>query len=164
MSDIPEAAVDGLTPQQLDALMQDTLGSAIPRPIRWADLDDTTTAKKLVELAKWVHWLGNRYVLDSKDLPADWWQHGALVEELSALKSAWDVAYDQTQAASAAADWHMTFYNTRIRLKDWVSRLGGHPGERTADAQGWLNDPDRSGWSAEFNAYLSSLTGLTGPE
>ncbi|TDD65405.1 hypothetical protein E1262_25345 [Jiangella aurantiaca] len=96
--------------------------------------------------------------------PADWWQHGALVEELSALKGAWDVAYDASQAASAAADWHMTFFNTRIRLKDWVSRLGGHPGERTADAQGWLNDPDGAGWSAEVNAYLSSLTGLTGPD
>ncbi|SDT36537.1 hypothetical protein [Jiangella sp. DSM 45060] len=164
MTDIPDGPGDGLTPEQLDALMKDTLGSTIPRPIRWADLDDTTTAKKLVELAKWVHWLGNRYVLDSRELPADWWRHGALVEELSALKGAWDVAYDQTQAASAAADWHMTFFNTRIRLKDWVGRLGGSPGERTIKPQGWLHDPDRSGWAAEFNAYLSSLTGLTRPD
>lgn len=163
MTDSPERPGDGLTPEQLDALTRETFGSSIPRPIRWADLDDITTAKKLVELAKWVHWLGNRYVLDSRELPADWWQHGSLVEELAALKGAWDVAYDATQAASAAADWHMTFYNTRIRLREWVGRLGGHPGERTADTQGWLNDPDHAGWSADFNAYLSSLTGLTGP-
>jgi hypothetical protein len=163
MTVIPEGPGDGLTPEQLDALTLETFGSAIPRPIRWADLDDTTTAKKLVELAKWVHWLGNRYTLDSRELPADWWQHGALLEELSALKGAWDVAYDQTQAASAAADWHMTFFNTRIRLKDWVGHLGGSPGERTIKPQGWLDDPDRSAWAADFNAYLSALTGLPGP-
>ncbi|PSL08151.1 hypothetical protein CLV30_101118 [Haloactinopolyspora alba] len=153
-----------LTPEQLDALMQDTLGAAIPRPVRWAELDPADEATELVTLATWVSWLGARYGLDSRELPPDWWRHGALVEELSALKGAWDVAYDQTQAASAAADWHMTFYNTRIRLREWTSRLGGSPGNRTGtDLQRWLADPDASGWTSEFRTYLSTLTGPEQP-
>ncbi len=148
-----------LTPEQLDALMQDTLGAAIPRPVRWAELHGEAEATELVKLATWVHWLGNRYGLDNRELPPDWWRHGALIEELSALKGAWDVAYDETQAASAAADWHMTFYNTRIRLREWVSHLGGTPGHRTGtDRQRWLADPDGSGWSTEFRTYVSTLT------
>ncbi len=147
-----------LSPEQLDALTQDTLGAAVPRPVRWAELDAAAKAKELVTLATWVHWLGRRYLLDSRELPADWWRHGALVEELSALKGAWDVAYDQTQAASAAADWHISFYNTRVRLREWVAQLGGRPGERTGtDPQRWLADPEGSGWSTEFRTYMSTL-------
>lgn len=160
-----DAAGDGfddgsdLDPEQLDALMNEVLGTSIPRPVRWADLQPAEYADQLRILAGWVQWLGRRYDLDAKELPADWWQHGAHVEELSALKGAWDVANDPTQAASAAADWHLTFYNTRIRLREWTSRLGGKPGERPdPQTQRWLADPAGSGWAGEFSTYLRNLT------
>src|SRR5690625_4219811 len=153
-----------LDPEQLDQLMNEVLGSTIPRPVRWGDLQPAEYADEIRALAGWVQWVGRRYDLDSKELPADWFQHGALVEELSALKGAWDVAYDPTQAASAASDWHLTFYNTRVRLREWTSRLGGKPGERPEpQTQRWLADPTRSGSNTEFGNHLRDLTAGSDP-
>jgi hypothetical protein len=44
-------------------------------------------------LADWIAWLMDRYSLDHRTVPCCWDQHGALVEELSALRTAWLASY-----------------------------------------------------------------------
>ena len=74
---------------------------AQPIPITWridpADPDRTLTAADAEwlweELRDWVEWLVERYSLDHRIVPPCWFLHGALVDELTALWGAWQVAY-----------------------------------------------------------------------
>jgi hypothetical protein len=119
----PTQPPDENLPDQLIALINQTRDPTIPRPVRWSDLTPTEAADHLTTLATWVDWLQDRYQLDQTELPTNWWQHGPLIEELSALKGAWDIAYDPTQDASAPATWHHTFHTTRKRLRQWTHHL-----------------------------------------
>ncbi len=72
-----------------------------PEIIRWRDLDAPTATAELSRLADWVDWLTNRYNLDHKLIPPCWSQHGALVEELSALRTLWEASYLEDANPSA---------------------------------------------------------------
>jgi hypothetical protein len=58
-------------------------------PVCWAALTDTETEEEHEALADWIAWLNDRYTLDHRTIPPCWHQHGALIEELSALRTAW---------------------------------------------------------------------------
>lgn len=122
---------------------------AIPNPVDWRRLDEHAAAGEWAALDEWVRWLVHRYELDGRELPPCWHQHGPLVEELSALRGAHLVAFDRTQAASAAADWHRILWDTRIRVRDAVSRTGCT--ERSH------NEAAPPTWSAPSAAYASTL-------
>lgn len=64
------------------------------RPSRysWRDLDRRGTAELWAELLDWVDWLRHRYQLGSR-VPACWYRHDAVVEELTALMAAHTAAY-----------------------------------------------------------------------
>ena len=58
-------------------------------------------------LARWVGWLVDRYDL-SQVIPTCWRNHGALVEELSALRLAWQAAYETAEAdPGQPLQWHV---------------------------------------------------------
>lgn len=54
-----------------------------------------------------------------------------LIEELSALRHAWEGAYATTAHADAPLAWHERFAAARARLADCVSRTGCRPGAGT---------------------------------
>ncbi|MBF6331468.1 hypothetical protein [Nocardia transvalensis] len=58
----------------------------------WRGLGHADKALLWEELADWVEWLRQRYQLGSR-IPACWWRHEAVVEELTALMAAHAVAY-----------------------------------------------------------------------
>jgi hypothetical protein len=58
-----------------------------PFVVCWRDLDDITATEELDRLTEWVGWFTSRYRLDHKLVPPCWHHHGALTEELSALRS-----------------------------------------------------------------------------
>lgn len=100
-----------------------------PLPLCWAALTGQEREEQLDALEDWVRWLIHRYALDHRTAPPCWVHHGALLEELSALRTAWLTAYAVTSSGDAPLEWHAHFAATRQRLADWVSRTGCRKGE-----------------------------------
>jgi len=98
-------------------------------PICWPIFEDPELEQRmLAEVTEWVDWIRWRFTLDHRTIPACWQRHGAVIEELSALYTAWQSAYTNTDA-SAPLLWLNHFAATRERLTTWVARTGCRPGE-----------------------------------
>jgi hypothetical protein len=84
-------------------------------------------------LTGWVDWLADRYALEDT-LPGCWYRHGAMVDELDALRAAWTAAYLDPQARpNDAAFWH--------ELLDRWDRYGCAAGTHHDDEPGTVADP-----------------------
>ncbi|MCW2666521.1 MAG: hypothetical protein JWN57_1483 [Frankiales bacterium] len=89
------------------------------RPVTWTTLHPAQAGEQWALLIDWTSWLRERYQLH-EHIPACWFAHGALVEELSALRSAWVGAYlDPHAALGDPANWHDLLDRTRYRLRAW---------------------------------------------
>ena len=75
-------------------------------PVCWATMTDLETEDALDELQDWVVWVVDRYALDHRIVPPCWDNHGALIEELSALRTAWVAAFCITGRPEAPLEWH----------------------------------------------------------
>ncbi|MEU4295330.1 hypothetical protein AB0E63_44525 [Kribbella sp. NPDC026596] len=95
-----------------------------PFIICWRDLDATTATEELDRLRIWVDWLTRRYNIDHKLVPPCWPHHGALVEELSALRTLWEASYLEDAAPSSPLAFHRELDLAVRRLREWTSRLG----------------------------------------
>lgn len=100
-----------------------------PSPVCWPMLASDEGPARFEELVDWVKWVVDRYALDHRTIPPCWAQHGGLLEELSALRTAWITAYAQVSTGDAPLHWHTEFAAARQRLTDWVARTGCRPGE-----------------------------------
>lgn len=100
--------------------------------LAWPTLSAEETDAALAELEDWTDWLRDRYHLDHRHLPGCWAQHGELIEELSALHTAWQHSYAPDADGSAPLRWHDAFDANRQRLLDWVARTGCRPGQHRA--------------------------------
>ena len=66
-----------------------------------------------------MDWLTARYQLEEA-VPACWYRHGALIEELTALRACWQVAYADPRARpSEPALWHDLLARTLGRMREW---------------------------------------------
>ncbi|GIH18960.1 hypothetical protein [Rugosimonospora africana] len=90
----------------------------VPGPLRWADLDRTQASTTWIRLINWVGWLTARYQL-AEELPHCWAHHPPLVEELTALATAWHAAYDDGAASDAGLHWLDSLARTRSRIREW---------------------------------------------
>jgi hypothetical protein len=117
-------------PDHLDQLPPDLFPTLT---VCWATLDEIQTEDALDELQDWVAWIIDRYALDRRVIPECWDSHGALVEELSALRTAWVVSFCVTARPEAPLEWHQSFDAARHRLAEWASRTGCRPGEHRPD-------------------------------
>jgi hypothetical protein len=89
------------------------------RAITWSRLTREQAAEEWKRLCEWTDWLRDRYQLH-ESIPACWYAHSAMVEELSALRAAWTDAYLSPQAGLAdPAAWHDLLDRTRYRLYAW---------------------------------------------
>jgi hypothetical protein len=95
-----------------------------PEIIRWRDLDDATATAELNRLTSWVDWLTTRYNLDHKLIPSCWIKHGALVEEISALRTLWEASYLEDANPGGPVAFHRDLDLALRRLREWTSRLG----------------------------------------
>jgi hypothetical protein len=114
----------------MPALQQATLPNV---PVCWPALEGGELQEHLAELTEWITWVVWRYSLDHRSVPPCWPEHGALVEELSALQTAWSAAFAVTSGAEQPLRWHAEFAAARQRLGDWVARSGCRPGEHRPD-------------------------------
>lgn len=109
-----------------DRLRKSVMG---PEVICWPALQPDKEQTVTAELVDWVTWLVARYDLDRRTIPECWIRHGALVEELSALRSAWQLAFSRTAPKDAPLHWHASFAQARVRLAEWASRSGCRQGQ-----------------------------------
>ena len=91
-----------------------------------------------------VAWLVERYDLGDL-IPPCWWAHGAFVEELTALMTAWNSAYGQQGAkAGEPIHWHEQFDAARKRLAAW---------DRMGCAQRGHREPTEAKWGFDAGAF-----------
>lgn len=102
--------------------------STPPVVFAWSAQSTDDTLLFLEDLELWVGWLADRYRLDHRLVPDCWRQHPELVEELSALHLAWEGSFSITASYDAPLLWHERFANSRVRISEWVARLGCRPG------------------------------------
>jgi hypothetical protein len=95
-----------------------------PYVVSWRDLDATSTREELERLTEWVDWAIHRYRLDHKVIPPCWPEHGALTEELSALRTFWEACYQEDAAPTDPLAFHRDLTLALRRLRDWSSLLG----------------------------------------
>jgi hypothetical protein len=95
-----------------------TASSSTPWPLRWADLDRDAAAQVWAWLIDWVSWAIDRYQL-VEEIPACWYRHPPLIEELTGLAAAWHTAYDDAAPADGPLLWHERFVRARLRLHAW---------------------------------------------
>lgn len=112
-----------MTPRD-DLLKSFDLATDDPFIICWRDLDAGAATAELERLDTWVVWLSGRYNLDHKVIPPCWSHHGALVEELSALRTLWEASYLEDAAPSSPTAFHRELDLALRRLREWTSRLG----------------------------------------
>lgn len=88
----------------------------------WQQMPAALAAQAWPQLLAWVDALIDRYELHEQ-LPACWYRHGAMVEELHALHVAWIGAYIGFHALpTAAADWHDHLDRVLARIRGWDIR------------------------------------------
>lgn len=95
-----------------------------PYVVCWKDLDEAAERTQLDRLGEWVVWLTARYSLDYKAVPNCWQHHGALVEELSALRTLWEGCFDEDAASTEPITFHRELDAALRRLREWNSRTG----------------------------------------
>lgn len=117
-----------MTPNDGSAVPGVSAGSgarAMPAlPVRLDTLTPEQSSKHMAELTTWVQWLTNRYRLDQRTIPPCWAHHGELVEELSALHTAWLSSYALTSPGGAPLAWHEALATCRTRMQDSTARSG----------------------------------------
>ena len=143
-------------PADVDALVEQVLGGR-PRPVVWRQLDAQAAAAAWGELDALVRWLARRYSLDHRDVPPCWFEHGHLVEELSALRTAHRASFDPAASAMAPVEWHQVLAATRARLQLWTARTGCRQGEHRPDAPpAWAVDPLTAGYATDFARHVEA--------
>jgi len=103
-------------------------------PVPWLAHPPPPARLLLPDLEPWVEWLAGHYTLDHRIIPPCWAQHWELIEELSALHTAWQDAYAETSHGDAPLTWHERFAPARQRLTDWVARTGCRANEHRTPA------------------------------
>ena len=89
------------------------------RPVEWDGLDQAQARDEWDRLIGFVDWLVDRYGV-AETVPACWFRHTAMLEELSALHAAWLGAYlDPHAPADAGVAWHDSLERVLQRLREW---------------------------------------------
>ena len=133
-------------------------GSAAPW--NWRTLRGHAAEAQWRDLADWVGWLRGRYPL-ARQIPACWWRHPELVEELTALWLAWKDGYATKHAHfSAPAEWHARWlpeFLRRVGAGGWNLACEGEHKERVHG----LCDDRRVDDEDDFAAHIAAPTGST---
>jgi hypothetical protein len=108
----------------------------------WHTLTPSEAGHAWKALTEWVDWLLDRYCLDDT-IPACWYRHGAMTDELDALRAAWVAAYLDPHAKPLdGAVWHDLLDRALTRLRNW-DRYGCSAGTHHDDTPTPVDPADR---------------------
>lgn len=114
--DTPRATPRHPPESALEDAIEDAAESGY-RPVNWREMAATEKALALEELTIWLEWVRARYLIDDDALPPCWASHGALIEEYSALHTAWLVCFDERDNGMGPLQWHERFAQAAERLR-----------------------------------------------
>jgi hypothetical protein len=89
--------------------------------VNWRTLTDDQAPEVWQDLGDWVDWFVRRYSIPARKIPSCWYRHGALVEELSALHTAWTVSYDNLDAGYGPIGFHERLTTAMARMATWYN-------------------------------------------
>lgn len=129
------------------------LGAVI---VNWRELTPSDAPAVWAALRDWVEWFTARYNLPVSLIPDCWWRHGGLVEELSALHTAWVAAYDPVDAGYGPIGWHERFQTAVDRWRSGIHYAGscsaGHVPPHTRDWRAKINEEEWAAWVRDAHA------------
>lgn len=103
----------------IDARLADLLAQHPPTQVfRWENLTETERHDKHAALTSWVDTISTRYRYSEIPGCPNWATHDALVEELTALWTAWTAAYTPGAHPTEPLRWHEALHRARDRFTD----------------------------------------------
>ena len=115
--------------------------------VNWRELDDETARDVWIDLRGWVEWFTVRYDISATVVPDCWWRHGALVEELSALRGAHRALFDAADTGLGPIGWHERLPAAKQRLKEASAPLGCTTGQhQDKKPRDWSRVTDEADW------------------
>jgi hypothetical protein len=144
-----EDLVDGLGADPFNPFAR-AGAAAGSRPVRWRDITPEDTPASWIVLRDWVEWVTVRFDVPVSLIPNCWWRHPPLVEELSALHTAWATAYDPQDSGLGPVMWLERWNAARGRLRT------AYPGSCSSShnetkPRSWDNATDQGEWNAWVN-------------
>lgn len=118
--------------------------------VNWRTLSAADAPAAWRELREWVQWFTVRYRISESVVPACWYKHGQLVEELSALHTAHTAAFDPSDAGLGPIGWHERLSLTVPRLSRAYSG-GCSRGHDPLKPRSWTGVVDEQDWDAWTN-------------
>lgn len=115
--------------------------------VNWRTLNDADARVAWIELRSWIEWFTVRYEISESVVPACWFKHGDLVEELSALHIAHTVAFDASDAGFGPIGWHERLSIAIPRLRHAYAG-GCSRGHNKYKSRSWTNTVDEEEWDA----------------
>lgn len=115
--------------------------------IDWRHLRDDQAREAWEGLRGWVEWFIVRYQVSRSVVPACWYRHDALVEELSALYVAHAVSFDPKDTGLGPINWHERLTLAMSRLSKAYSG-GCSNGHTPFTPRTWIDDQDEDAWAA----------------
>ncbi|WP_371591219.1 hypothetical protein [Streptomyces sp. NBC_00470] len=98
--------------------------SRIPgAPIVWHKVPEDQRPQLWAEFTAWVIRMADTYEMTTEQLPhACWWEHGAVVAELTAMWTGWESAYGSEEDAAAGPYlWHDAWSRCLERIgRTWL--------------------------------------------
>lgn len=124
--------------------------AAVGASTNWRTMQDQQARDEWSALRDWVEWVTVRYNIPLVTVPTCWWQHPALVEELSALHCAHRAAFDPRDTGNGPVIWHEHFAAALPRLSRAYS--GGCSTEhRSLRPRSWSGATNEDEWAAWIN-------------
>jgi len=154
-----ERDVDDLLAEEMSDFEPDIrYGSSAPlgaQVINWRTLTNAEARAAWKELRAWVEWFTVRYRISESVVPACWYKHGQLVEELSALHIAHTAAFDPSDAGFGPIGWHERLSIALPRLTrayaGGCSR--GHDPLKPRSWTGVVDEQEWDAWTSQAHAH-----------
>ncbi|HEY8588165.1 MAG TPA: hypothetical protein VIL55_01305 [Naasia sp.] len=138
---------DLLTDLTLDPALESAYSTGNARPVRWRDLPAERAAEEWDALRAWVEWVTARFDVPLTLIPTCWWKHPALVEELTALHTAWRAAYADTDTGFGPLMWLERWHTAKARMREAYPASCGN-GHKESKRRSWTETTDQDEWNA----------------
>ena len=97
----------------------------IPMVVCWDDLDPTTYASRLSELADWITWLRATYRIPATVIPPCWFTHPGIREDIGHLWTGWQLTrHPDAGVGMIGLDWDQRKDATINRLREATAITG----------------------------------------
>jgi hypothetical protein len=131
------------------------------RAVDWYTLDDEDAAAEWESLRLWVEWVTVRYNIPVSVVPTCWYQHGALVEELAALRTVHRAAFHTTDAGYGPITWHERLAIAQPRLSRAYGG-GCNNGHQPTKPRTWPEPgAEWDAWTSQAHAHRDTPPGAS---